>query len=504
MNPDPTSPPPPPLTRQYLFAVLVVVGATGLCFAAFPFFDLVNLIMIYLVGVLLVAARGRRGPAVAASVLSVAAMDFCFVPPRFHLTVSDAQYLWTFLVMLATALVISHLTLRLRYEAEAARQGQRRTALTHAFTQQLTSARGIEKVLSAAARHVAEVFNAGATLYLPGADGRLEAKARAGEAPASVDKERGVAQWVYDRWNAAGLGTAALPGEEALFLPLQGDEGTVGVLRVQPRSRDWLLAPEQRLLLDSFVHQIASALAIVRLEDHNRKVEVEAAAERLRSSLLSAVSHDLRTPLAAILGSAEALLAKSDNPPGSAARDLLENIRSEAERLTRLIQNLLEVTRLESGAVVLQKELHPLEDVVGGALARLEKALIARRVTVDLPPDFPPVPMDGLLMEQVFVNLIENALRHTPPQSPIDIAARSTEKNVTVTVADRGPGLDPGDRERVFEKFYRGKASPGAGLGLAICRAVAEAHGGRLTADRRPGGGAVFELTLPRGDDRGR
>lgn len=335
-------------SREYGLAVAAAALCTAACFVLFPLLTLTDLVMVYLVGTLVVALRGRRGPALFSSALGVLCFDFFFVPPRFTLHVEHPQYLVTFAVMFGVALIISHLAVRVRTQAEAAKRS-----------------------------------------------------------------------------------------------------------------------------------------------------EVVAETERLRSSLLSAVSHELRTPLAAIVGSASTLLQAPESAGGT-RRDLLENIRGEADRLTRLVHNLIETTRLESGAA-LKKEPYPIEDVIGTALGRVEKLLAGRRVEADLPENLPLVPLDPVLMELVFVNLIENAVRHAP-DAPLDISARERMDAIEVSVADRGPGLKPEDLGRVFEKFYRASAAPGAGLGLAICKAVVEAHGGTIIAENRPGGGAVFRLTLPRKD----
>jgi two-component system sensor histidine kinase KdpD len=483
--------------KEYGFAVVVAGASTAIAFAIFPHLELTNLVMLYLLGTLAVAARGRRGPAALSSVLSVLCFDFFFVPPRFSFTVSDAHYIVTFAVMFTVTMTMSHLTVRLRTEAEAVRESERRTALMHAFTQQLANARSLEKVLGAAVNHVEAVFHGVVIAFVPDEGGRLEAKAQSSGARSLNDKEHGVAQWVYDSGKPAGLGTGSLPVAEALYVPLQGSERTVGVLKVEPYDREELITPDQRLLLDSFAHQIGLALEVDRLQENAKKAEVEMESERLRSSLLSSVSHDFRTPLAAILGSADALLEKEDLRKLRPVRELLLNIQAEAERLSRLVQNLLEVTRLESGAVRLRKELYPLEEVIGSALERLEKALRQRTVKIEVPQDLPPVPMDAILVEQVFINLLENAVRHTPFERRVEISARVEGGSILVAVADEGAGLKDNELERVFEKFYHGASSPGAGLGLAICRAVVSAHGGRIWAENRPGRGAAFYFTLP-------
>jgi two-component system sensor histidine kinase KdpD len=476
---------------------MVVAVCTAICFAMFPFFALSNLVMVYLLGTLIVAARGQRGPAALSSALGVLCFDFFFVQPRFSFSVSDAQYLLTFAVMFAAAMVISHLTIRLRSEAESARQGQLRTEMMHAFTEELINAHGEEAVLRLATARIGETFGSAVIALFPGLEGRLEVKATSEGATATSDKERGIAQWVYDTGQPAGLGTDSLPVGDALYIPILGAQGPMGVLAATPRDPGKKLRPEQRKLLDSFAHQMGMALELDRFQKSSRKAEVEVEAERLRSSLLSSVSHDLRTPLAVVVGTADTLAQSWKDLDPAKVQEFIENIRFEAEHLSLLVQNLLEVTRLESGAVKVRKELYPLEEVLGIALERMRIPLKNREVKVNMAADLPPVPMDGLLMGQVFVNLLENAVRHTPVGTPLDIWAGVEGKSVRVAVADRGTGLQQDELERVFDKFYRSPSSRGAGLGLAICRAIITVHSGTICACNRPGGGAIFCFTLP-------
>lgn len=479
---------------EYLLALAAAAACTAISFAMFPYLELTNLVMVYLVGTLLVATRGWRGPSILSSLAGVLCFDFFFVPPRFTFAVSDVQYVFTFVVMLVVAVLISQLTVRIRRQAEDARLGEIRMSTMHALTKDLATTRGFDAILTTAVTHVAQVFDSDIVALFPGAEGRLEIKTSSDAKRELDEKERSVAQWVFELGQSAGLGTQTLPVVDALYAPLIGAEGTVGVLRVQPRIRERLLIPDQMLLLEAFAHQIALALEVDRLQESARQADVRAETERLRSSLLSSISHDLRTPLAAILGSATSLLQDG----GGKGKELLENIRDEAERLSRLVHNLLETTRLESGAVHLKKELHSIEEVVGTALSRLEKSLGQREVKTALGEDLPLVPLDAILMEQVFVNLLDNAARHTPAATPIDVSARVTQDALVVEVSDRGPGLAPADLTRVFEKFYRAKeAGAGAGLGLAICKAVIDAHGGRIWAENREGGGAAFRFSLP-------
>ena len=488
---------------EYGIALAAVAAATGLCSLLYPHFQPTNLVMVYLLTTLVVASRGYRGPAVLTSLLGVLCFDFFFIPPRFAFAVSDTEYILTFAVMFVVAVVISALTVRIREQAQTAQLGEMRTATMHALSRELASTRGVDAILRIAVQHVAEVFDSDVIALLPSKLGPLEPRAWSGETRELDEKERSVAQWVFDLGQSAGLGTQTLPVVEALYAPLLGGEGPVGALRVQPRVRERLLVPDQMLLLESFAHQIALALEVDRLAEQSRQALINAETERLRSSLLSSVSHDLRTPLAGIIGSATSLLQTGAYLGAEKGRELLLNIQEEAERLSRLVHNLIETTRLESGSARLKKEPHSIEDVIGASLERMAKGLAGRQVRTEVPEDLPLVPLDALLMEQVFSNLLDNAVRYTPPGTTLEISARLHGESLLLEVADRGPGVPPEDLERVFEKFYRAAPGTGAGLGLAICKAVVEAHGGRIWAENRPDGGAAFRFTLPLKDKDG-
>ena len=492
--------PPPVDWLEYAQAAGIAALSTAVAWVMFPYFAPANLIMVYLVGTALAAARLGRGPAILASVLSVAAFDFFFVPPYLSFAVSDTEYVVTFVVMLGVAVLISTLTARVRGQAEASRQRERRTAALYAMTRDLVSQQALDDLLEAAARHIAEVFGIRVAVLLPGPDGELVRRAGDLAAGPTDPSELGVARWVLEHGQMAGRGSATLPGARALYLPLAAARGTVGVLGVEPPPGEALATPEQLHLLETFAAQTALAIERVALVDEAQQARFRSETERLRNSLLSAVSHDLRTPLATITGSASALVEQEAQLDAAARRELAHAIQEEADRLNRLVHNLLEMTRLESGGVRVKKDWHSLEEVVGSALARVEKRLGERRVDIDLPPALPLVPLDPLLVEQVLINLLDNAIKYTPESSPIDISAAVEDRAVGVVVADRGPGFAPGEEAQIFEKFYRGQDAgtrAGAGLGLAIARGIVEAHGGRITAEPRASGGAVFRFTLP-------
>ena len=487
--------------QEYALALGTVGVCTGLAWLMFRHVGLSNLIMVYLLGVVVVATRAGRVPTALASVLSVAVFDFFFVPPYLSFAVSDTEHLITFTVMLTVALVISGLTVRIRAQADRARDRERRIAALYALSRDLATTRDVDGLLDTAVQHIADVFPGQLAVLLPGDDGRV-APRRMHPAEFPMDtSELAVAHWVYEHRQLAGLGTATLPGARALYLPLVGSRGAVGVLGMSPADAHALESPEQLHQLETFANQMALAIERAQASEDARRAEVRAEAERLRNSLLSSVSHDLRTPLASITGAASSLLEAGAELGDATRTELLSSIHQEAERLDRLVDNLLEMTRLEAGGVVIHREWQPLEGVLGAALKQLDGRLRDREVHIDLPGDLPLVPFDAMLIEQVLINLLENAVKYTPAGSAIDISAAGVGGAVRVDIADRGPGFATGEEERVFDKFYRspGAKGRGVGLGLTISRAIIDTHGGTIWAEPRAGGGAVFHFTLPIG-----
>jgi two-component system sensor histidine kinase KdpD len=482
---------------QYLWSAAVVVACTLLCWAMQGRFDRSNLIMVYLLGVAFVASRYGRGPSAATALLSVAAFDFLFVPPYLTFAVADTQYLVTFAVMLLVGVLISTLAARVRAQADAARQREQRTQVLYAMSRDLAATRTVEEVAGAVCRHVSDLFAGETSILVPAPGGGLAPASTS--APANDARAAAVAQWAFDHGQVAGLGTDTLPGASALWLPLRGTQAVLGVLGLRPDPSLLPLRPDQVDLLEALTRQAASGLERARLAEEAQKARIAAEAERLRSTLLSSVSHDLRTPLATITGAASSLL--QDTSLGAEGRRELEAaIYEESVRLNRLVTNLLDMTRLESGSLQLNRDWHSVEELVGSALARLETTLRGRTVRVRVPGDLPLVPVDGVLIEQALVNLLENAAKYTGPPGAIEIAAKAEDGSIVVEVADEGPGLPPGSEERVFEKFYRAESAPrGFGLGLPICRAIVTAHDGRIWAERREPRGTRFRLTLPLG-----
>lgn len=442
--------------------------------------------MLYLLAVVVVGARARQRPALVASVLAIAAFDFCFVPPFFTFAVGDLRYILTFGMMLGIAVVMARLTGRIREQAERSRAREQRTAAAYALSREISAAQDAEGILAATARHIREAFASSVTMIMP-------------EAGGAFPEGDGVAHWVFVNGRIAGLGTQTLQATPALYLPLVSSGASLGVVRVEPRDPRDARDPVRRQLLETFVGQAAVALARAQLAERHQATEVEVKTERLRSSLLSSLSHDLRTPLASIEGAGSTL--QGDDPvPEETRRVLARTIVTESRRMTRLVANLLDMVRLEAGALHVNKEWQPVDEVVGVALVLLEERLKDHPVTTRLPEDLPLVPIDGLLIEQVLINLVENAVKYAPAGTPIDVEAAAGEGAVIVSVADRGPGIPKGEETRIFEKFHRATdddGTGGVGLGLTICQGIVAAHGGRMWAENRADGGAVFRFTIP-------
>jgi two-component system sensor histidine kinase KdpD len=485
---------------RYLWAALACIAVTLLSVPLVLHFDRSNIVAIYLLTVVLIAVRFGRGPAALAAVISVCAFDFFFVPPRWSFAVSDVQYLLTFGIMLAVGLITGQLTAGLRFQARVAAHREERAGSLYEIARDLSGAVQVDQVVKISGESIERTFRASVALLLPDADEQLmTASVRAEEA---LPIEIGIAQWAFDRGQPAGFGTDTLPGSDILYVPLRAPSRARGVLAVKARNRRLLHIPEQRQLLDTFAALIAIALERVHYVGVAQDALVKMESERLRNSLLAALSHDLRTPLTVLVGLAESLTLTQ--PPISAAqRETAAAIQDEARRMSALVSNLLDMARIESGEVKLNLEWQPLEEVVGASLDAARSMLKGHRIEVAIPRDLPLVRFDALLIERVLVNLLENVSKYTPPGSTVTLSAALAGDRLEVTVSDDGPGLPTGREEAVFQKFTRGEresATPGVGLGLAICRAIVESHHGTIVGTNRPSGGAAFTFTLPLGN----
>lgn len=494
---------------RYAATAAIVTGVTGLGILTDPVLSDTNTALLYLAGIVIVAWRYGRGPSVAASLLSVLSFNFFFVDPRYTFNVADGQYLITFAVLMAVGLLIGQLMASVRLQARVAGYRERRTALLYGMSRELASTRGTESVARVAVRHIGEVFEAQVVVLLPDERGRTRMPTGTPEPASLREVDLSVSQWVQDHGKPAGLGTDTLPGAVARYLPLVGARGGVevvfGVLALLPVNPRRILLPEQSHLLNTFASQLALALERSALSEQAQAARVQAETESVRNSLLAAISHDMRTPLAVIGGAASSLADPASRLDADTRRELAQSIVDESTQMTQLIANVLDMTRLESGRQPARLEWTAIEEVIGSALQRLSKPLAGYRVSTHLKEAPPLVRADPVLLEQLFFNLIENATRHTLSGTHISISAQRGVESLDLLVADDGPGFPAGiDPNDLFEKFRRGRAegvSGGVGLGLAICRAIAQAHGGEIRAERIPAGGALFIVTLPLGDE---
>lgn len=491
--------------RGMIWAGVATAIASGVATLLVGRVELTNIVMSYLLAVVFVSARYGRWPGVLASVLSVASFDFFFVPPRFSFAVSDTQYLFTFAVMLVIALTISSLTSGMRFQAHVSRQRERRTTSLYDLSKELSGALGYDQILDIGVRYVESVFQTRAAILLPDSQEKVRQPVIDAEREATwPDIEPGVAQWVYDHQEAAGLGTNTLPANKSLYLPLKAPMRTRGVLTIQPHQARQIFQPEQQRLLETFASQIALAIERVHYVEVAQDAVVSMESERLRNSLLAAISHDLRTPLTVIVGLASRLRDEQAETGVNHGKELslINHIQDEALRMSGLVSNLLDMARLQSGNVRLNKDWQMIEEVVGSALRICARHLTSHSIVTQLPANLPLVEFDAVLLERVFCNLLENAAKYTQADSQIEIVGKVQGEELIVAVLDNGPGLPQGMEEKVFEKFLRGEresSKPGVGLGLAICRAVMDAHQGRIWAEQRAGGGAAFYLALPLG-----
>ncbi|TDR81388.1 DUF4118 domain-containing protein [Paludibacterium purpuratum] len=476
----------------YLAAFGVTAATTVLAGVLASVLDLSNIIMIYLLVVVGIAVRFGRGPGVLASFISVALFDFFFVPPRMSFSVSDTQYIVTFIVMLSVALTISQLTARMSFSARIATHRERRTRALYDLGRELAGALTAQQIVEIGASHVEALFQARCEVLTPNSHEQVRALLSTGIA------DVGVAQWVYDHQQPAGLGTDTLPSNAALYMPLKAPMRTRGVLALVPQDVHEVFIPEQQRLLETCAAQIALALERVHYVEVAQDAIVAMESERLRNSVLSAISHDLRTPLTTMVG-LSTLLAQTLSREQQL--DVAHSIHDEALRMNNLVTNLLDMARLQSG-VRLNKQWQLLDDVVGSALRSADTSLVGHHLQIELPADLPLLAFDEVLIERVLVNLLQNAGKYTPPGSTIRLSAEVGIGEATVSVCDDGPGLPAGLESRLFDKFTRGtfeSPTPGVGLGLAICRSIVEAHGGTIQGSNRVPHGACFTFTLPLG-----
>ncbi|UCV04688.1 two-component system sensor histidine kinase KdpD [Dechloromonas denitrificans] len=493
--------PPDALARHWpgyawasLAVALVTVGTAPLV----RYLDLANIVMVFLLAAVLVAYKLGRGPGALAALLSVAAFDFFFVQPRFSFTVSDVQYLLTFAIMLGVALLIGQLTAGLKFQAMVAENREQRMRALFEMARELSSALTNEQIAEISERFIQRVFAARSMLLALDTKDKL---VRISELDTLPELDAGIAQWAFDHNELAGLSTGTLPSAPVLYVPLKAPMRTRGLLALLPTLGQWTAAPEQQRLLETSATLMAIALERVHFISVAQEALIQMESEQLRNSLLSALSHDLRTPLTVLTGLADSL-SLAGPPLPKAQADIAQAIREEALRTSALVSNLLDMARLQSGNVKINRDWQPLEEIVGVALQSRAQLLAGHTVQVLLPADLPLLYFDPILMERVFCNLLENAAKYTPAGSTITLSARQSGDSVEIILEDNGPGLPAGKEEALFAKFARGKNEStvtGVGLGLSIVRAIVEAHEGTVSAENRASGGTRFVIRLPAG-----
>jgi two-component system sensor histidine kinase KdpD len=483
---------------RYIIATGLVVLSTLLGSLVHREFEPANLVMLYLVSVVVSAIFLGRGPSLLATVLGVLAFDFFLVPPQFTLAVDDTQYFITFIGLFIVSLVISSLTTRVSEQAEAAIRREAQTSALYKLSRDLTSSTDLNNVVEIIISRIGQAFGREVAIFLPeGGQFHLFASSP-GYHP--DENELAVAIWAFEHDRPAGRGTDTLPATSIRCLPLKTLNGLVGVLGVRPKDPGSFLTSEQRQTLAAFANQSALAIERATLAERARQAELLQTAEKLQTALLNSISHDLRTPLVSITGALSALDDEGESLDYSSRNALIENARGEADRLNRLVGNLLSMTRIESGAIKLHIEPGDIQDLIGTALEQLSRRIEKNKVEINVPADFPLVPMDFALMVQVIVNLMENAVKYSPENSLIELSAILTDGKAQIQIADRGVGIPAEDLTRVFDKFYRVQRPEnvsGTGLGLSIGKGIVEAHRGNIYATPREGGGTIITVELP-------
>ncbi|GAM10771.1 sensor protein KdpD [Geobacter sp. OR-1] len=482
----------------YAGCLMLIAAATLLCELLRPFLAPTNMVMFYLLAVVVASVRLGRKPAIATAFFGVLAFDFFFVPPRLTFVVADTQYLLTFLGLFVVGVVISSLVARARERAEAMRTREVQTASLYYLSRDLAASVDTDAVLKAVVRNVEEALNAQVVIFLPEGE-RLDIMAASDELTLDI-KEQAVADWAFRNNHQAGRATDTLVSANLIYLPLQTTTGVLGVMGVLMQREQDYHAQDNRRLLEAFATQAAMAMERIRFSRQAEQAQILQARENLERALLNSISHDLRTPLSSVTGVLTCLKDEGEHLSDHARQELLDNACNEAERLNRFVGNLLDMTRIEAGAVRLNREPCDVQDLVGCALAALESRIEGREISFRMLSDLPLVPMDLVLMTQVMVNLVDNSLKYSPVGTPIEITAAADSEWLTLELRDHGPGVSEHDLRRIFDKFYRipvPEGAGGTGLGLSICKGIVEAHNGRIVAENLPSGGLRIELRLP-------
>jgi two-component system sensor histidine kinase KdpD len=487
--------------RPYLMALLMTATGLGMAELVRPVFGIENVDLVFLTAVVGVAARYGLGPSLLASIMASLCYNFFFLPPIYTFTITDPTNIAAFFFFMLIAVLVSNVAARVRIQADTAIGRIRSTEQLYAFSRKLAGTAKLDDVLWATAYQAALMLKVRVVLLLP-QDGRLTVMTGYPPEDELDDADLAAASWAWSNDRAAGRGSDTLPGAKRLFLPMRTGRGLIGVIGIDDDRTGPLLTPDQRRLLDALVDQGALAIERVLLVEDMDRVKRSLEQDRLRAALLTSISHDLKTPLASVLGAASTMRDLAGNLSDQQKLELLGTVIDESERLNRFIANLLDMTKLESGAIVPNAALHDIGEIVGSALRRAGKILGAHRVSLDVAADLPMLELDAVLFEQVLFNLLDNAAKYSPHGTTIAIRSRRDGRWVVLDVSDEGEGIPPDEVEHIFDKFYRAQKGdhvrPGTGLGLAISRGFVEAmHGRIIAANRTDRSGAMLTIRLP-------
>jgi two-component system sensor histidine kinase KdpD len=486
--------------QGYKWAIFTVALCTGIAWILHPHAYPATLIMIYLFGILVLSHRQRLGPSILASFLSVAIFSYCFVFPRFSFAIGETQYLFTFFVMLLVGLSISNLTVRNREQARLSRLRENRTAALYSLSRELASTYGTMELIKIAVKHISEIFESSVIALLPDAYGHLQVRYGELKNFNLTPKEWGVAHWAYDLGQIAGLGTDTLPGAEAIYVPLLSSGSPVGALGVKPSHPEKLLIPEQLHLLEAFAHQAAQAIASSQLAEQQQQTKIQVQSEQLWASIVHSLANALLSPLGTIVEASRSLSDPESSTLSPQQIHSLGTIQQESERMRRLVHYLKEMAQIESGVTQLKKEPFSPSKVIGSAIAHAQAKFQNHTIIPQIPSDLPLIPMDHFLMEQALIHLLDHALKYTPPKTSIEITAQMEDNQLVVQVADQSTEFSENDLPHLFDKFYHPKTATSTtdyGLGLSICKAIIQSHGGIITAAARPSGGLIIRFSIP-------
>ena len=486
---------------RYLYGLGLVALATLLGQWIHGVFATTTVAMLYLLAVVITAYLWGLGPSILVSVIGVLAFDFFHVPPYLTFRVADTQYIFTFLALLLVGIVISYLAMRVRRQTESTRRRERETAALYSLGRDLAISSDLESYILAITKRAKETFGHDAIVFLPDPPKKETLKPYTSIPNITIDEnELAAAVWSFQHQRIVGHGTDTLPSAKAQYLPLVTARGAVGVIAISAIDTSGELTIEQERLLEAYADLAAVAIESILLANEAQNAQVLRNTEKLQAALLNAVSHDLRTPLVSVIGVLSSLQEKGIHLNNADKMNLIQVAREEAERLNHLITNLLDVSRIEAGAIKISRQSSSIQDLVGAALEQLGSRTSTRTINMEIPEELPFISVDFGLIIQTLVNILDNALKYSPDDSPIDIKTRQVGQEMQIEIADRGIGIPTQDLSHVFDKFYRIQRPDnvtGTGLGLSICKGIIEAHGGHIYALNRPGGGTIIRIVLP-------